>query len=102
MNVKKNRRFSSSRVAFCALGLSVLTACGGGQSGAKMGDDQFAVQEVTVTSSNQNEHYPATIKGLQDIEIRPQVSGFIVKLCVDEGATVRNGQALFQIDPTQY
>ena len=102
MNVKKNRRFSSSRVAFCALGLSVLTACGGGQSGAKMGDDQFAVQEVTVTSSNQNEHYPATIKGLQDIEIRPQVSGFIVKLCVDEGATVRKGQALFQIDPTQY
>lgn len=102
MNVKRNRRFSSSRVAFCALGLSVLTACGGGQSGAKMGDDQFAVQEVTVTSSNQNEHYPATIKGLQDIEIRPQVSGFIVKLCVDEGATVRKGQALFQIDPTQY
>ena len=34
--------------------------------------------------------------------MRPQVSGFIVKLCVDEGATVRKGQALFQIDPTQY
>ncbi|WP_303644256.1 efflux RND transporter periplasmic adaptor subunit, partial [uncultured Parabacteroides sp.] len=33
---------------------------------------------------------------------RPQVSGFIVKLCVDEGANVRKGQALFQIDPTQY
>ena len=34
--------------------------------------------------------------------MRPQVSGFIVKLCVDEGATVKKGQALFQIDPTQY
>ena len=45
----------------------------------------------------------ATIKGVQDIEVRPQVSkGFIVKLCVDEGATVKKGQALFQIDPTQY
>ena len=32
--------------------------------------------------------------------MRPQVSGFIVKLCVDEGATVKKGQALFQIDPT--
>ena len=68
----------------------------------KMGDDQFAVEAVTTTSSSQTEQYPATIKGLQDIEIRPQVSGFIVKLCVDEGATVRKGQALFQIDPTQY
>ena len=39
---------------------------------------------------------------MQDIEIRPQVSGFIVSLCVDEGASVKKGQALFKIDPTQY
>ena len=102
MSVKRNRSFSSSRVAFAALGLSVLTACGGGQGGMKMGDNQFAVAAVKATSSNQSEQYPATIKGLQDIEVRPQVSGLIVKLCVDEGATVRKGQALFQIDPTQY
>lgn len=102
MSVKRNRSFSSSRVAFAALGLSVLTACGGGQGGMKMGDNQFAVEVVKATSSNQSEQYPATIKGLQDIEVRPQVSGLIVKLCVDEGATVRKGQALFQIDPTQY
>ena len=102
MSVKRNRSFSSSRVAFAALGLSVLTACGGGQDGMKMGDNQFAVEAVKATSSNQSEQYPATIKGLQDIEVRPQVSGLIVKLCVDEGATVRKGQALFQIDPTQY
>ncbi len=95
-------RLTSHRVALMALGLSVLTACGGGQSGMKLGDDQFAVQAVSATSSNQTEQYPATIQGKQDIEIRPQVSGFIVKLCVDEGATVRKGQALFQIDPTQY
>lgn len=102
MSVKRNRSFSSSRVAFAALGLSVLTACGGGQGGMKMADNQFAVEAVKATSSNQSEQYPATIKGLQDIEVRPQVSGLIVKLCVDEGATVRKGQALFQIDPTQY
>ena len=102
MSVKRNRSFSSSRVAFAALGLSVLTACGGGQGGMKMGDNQFAVEAVKATSSNQSEQYPATIKGLQDIKVRPQVSGLIVKLCVDEGATVRKGQALFQIDPTQY
>ena len=68
----------------------------------KLGDDQYAVEAVAVTSSRQTEQYPASIRGMQDIEIRPQVSGFIVKLCVDEGAAVRKGQALFQIDPTQY
>lgn len=101
MRANKNRSFSSSRIAVLALGMSLLTACGG-QGGMKMGDDQFAVEAVSVTSSKQTTEYPATIKGLQDIEIRPQVSGFIVKLCVDEGATVRKGQALFEIDPTQY
>lgn len=90
------------QIALLAVGVSLLTACGGGQSGMKLGDDEFAVSAVTVSSSNQTMSYPATIKGLQDIEIRPQVSGFMVQLCVDEGATVRKGQALFKIDDTQY
>ena len=89
------------QMALFAVGVSLLTACGGSQSG-KMGDDEFAVMTVTASSSAQTRAYPATIKGLQDIEIRPQVSGFVVKLCVDEGATVRKGQALFKIDDTQY
>ena len=46
MSTKRNRSFSSSRVAFYALTLSVLTACGGGQGGMKMGDDEFAVETL--------------------------------------------------------
>ena len=46
--------------------------------------------------------YPATFKGRQDVEIRPNVSGFITKLCVDEGSSVQKGQTLFVIDPVQY
>lgn len=90
------------QIAWVAIGMSLLTACGNSQSGAKLGDNEFAVLALNSSSSNQTTSYPATIKGTQDIEVRPQVSGFIVKLCVDEGATVRKGQALFQIDPTQY
>ena len=100
MSVKRNRSFSSGRIALFALGISALSACS--SQGVKMGDDEFAVQELVSTTSLQTTEYPATIKGLQDIEIRPQVSGFIVKLCVDEGAMVHEGQALVQIDPTQY
>lgn len=90
------------QIALFAVGVSLLTACGNSQSGMKLGDNEFTVLTVNSTTSDQSTSYPATIRGTQDIEVRPQVSGFIVKLCVDEGATVRKGQALFQIDPTQY
>ena len=94
---------STKQITLFALGISLLTACGGGgQSGMKLGDDEYTVITLSSGSSDQTTSYPATIKGFQDIEVRPQVAGFIVKLCVDEGATVHKGQALFQIDPTQY
>lgn len=90
------------QIALFAVGVSLLAACGNSQSGMKLGDSEYAVLALNSSSSNQTTSYPATIRGTQDIEVRPQVSGFIVKLCVDEGATVRKGQPLFEIDPTQY
>lgn len=102
MTVNSMKCFSWIRLAIFTAVMTVLSSCGGGQSGMKLGDDEFTVVTVQSTASQQSTSYPATIKGVQDIEVRPQVSGFIVKLCVDEGATVKKGQALFQIDPTQY
>lgn len=90
------------QIALFAVGVSLLPACGNSQGGMKLGDSEYAVMTVNSSSSDQTTSYPATIRGTQDIEIRPQVSGFIVKLCVDEGATVRKNQPLFEIDPTQY
>lgn len=46
--------------------------------------------------------YPATIRGRQDIEIRPQVSGLITQVCVVEGQRVRRGQILFVIDKVPF
>lgn len=45
--------------------------------------------------------YPATIKGQEDIEIRPRIDGFVEAIYVDEGAVVRKGQALFKINSPQ-
>ena len=47
-------------------------------------------------------NYPAAIKGKQDIAIRPNVSGFITELCVDEGSLVKKGDVLFVIDTIPY
>lgn len=45
--------------------------------------------------------YPATIKGKEDIEIRPRIDGFIDAIYVDEGSLVKKGQSLFKIDSPQ-
>ena len=49
-----------------------------------------------------NTDYPASIQGLQNIEIRPKVDGFIEKIYVDEGSIVKKGQLLFKINAPQY
>lgn len=46
--------------------------------------------------------YSAVIEGRQDVEVRPQVSGTITKVCVDEGAQVHKGLVLFVIDQVPY
>lgn len=46
--------------------------------------------------------YSAVLEGRQDVEIRPQVSGTITKVLVQEGARVRKGQVLFVIDQVPY
>ena len=48
------------------------------------------------------EQYSAVIRGLQDVEVRPQVSGTITQVCVDEGAKVKKEQVLFIIDQVPY
>lgn len=45
--------------------------------------------------------YPATIKGQEDIEIRPRIDGFIEAIYVDEGSVVKKGQSLFKINSPQ-
>lgn len=46
--------------------------------------------------------YPCVIKGKQRVEIRPQVSGLITEICVDEGAAIKKGDVLFVIDQVPY
>ena len=63
---------------------------------------EYATMKVAPVNKTISTSYPATIRGRQDIEIFPQVSGFITRLCVREGQAVRKGQALFIIDQVPY
>ena len=84
--------------------IATLTSCGGSKKGGlpNFGDDEFAVATIGTSSAALQTTYPATIKGIQDVEVRPKVSGFITKVFVHEGQTVSAGQALFSIDSETY
>ena len=62
------------------------------------GDNEFPVVTVEPQSAGSETTYPATIKGVQDVEIRPKISGFITRINVKEGQNVAAGQVLFVID----
>jgi len=62
----------------------------------------FAVASVVTEKADIGVFYPASLRGKQDIEIRPRVSGYITKLCIDEGSAVKKGQELFRIDDVTY
>lgn len=73
-----------SRLVLLACCLALLSSCGQGDKSTGKAPE-FAVITVETTTANLTNSYPATIKGKQDVEIRPMVSGFITKLHVDEG-----------------
>lgn len=84
-------------MAFAAL----MVSCGN-NGNMKMGDNEYPVETIGTQGSEMQTTYPASIKGIQDVEIRPKVSGFITQLCVQEGQAVKAGQLLFVIDNTTY
>ncbi|MEO9953726.1 efflux RND transporter periplasmic adaptor subunit [Nonlabens sp.] len=48
------------------------------------------------------DEFPATIEGIENIEIRPKIEGFIEKVLVDEGQYVKKGDLLFMLNAPQY
>ena len=80
-----------------------LASCGS-KSGGKpnFADNEYAVRTAATEGTESQTSYPATIKGIQDVQIRPKVSGFITKVCVQEGQAVSAGQLLFVIDNETY
>lgn len=83
---------------------AVLASCGSKSGGGKpnFADNEYAVRTVEAQGTELQTTYPATIKGIQDVQIRPKVSGFITKICVHEGQSVSAGQLLFVIDNETY
>ncbi|WP_443937578.1 efflux RND transporter periplasmic adaptor subunit [Pedobacter sp. MW01-1-1] len=92
---------------FFSLGIStILASCGSNDASKKAQTSTepqpYPVFSVSAQSTTLDSDYPATVEGIQNVDIRPKVDGFIEKIYVDEGATVKKGQLLFTINAPQY
>ena len=90
------------KIVMFAATTMLLASCGGGGGRPNFGDNEFPVATVGTSSTTMQSTYPATIKGVQDVEIHPKVQGFITQINVKEGQTVSVGQVLFVLDNVTY
>lgn len=94
---------SKASLALASAALVTLSSCSKTEDqAAAQGAMPVATITVDYGTVDLSQSYPATIKGKTDIEIRPQVSGFITQVLVDEGQEVRKGQTLFVLDQVQF
>ena len=90
----------------CAM--SLMTGCKdksasqGPNGGGAQGTNRWRTMVVKRSDTEVNQLFTASIQGRQDIEIRAQVQGKIVSVCVKEGQEVKRGQTLFTIDAVPY
>lgn len=96
MNIKK-------LIWILPLASLLLTACNT-EKGKKANGNQAQYKTLTVERSDQTltSEYSARLTGRQIVEIRPQVSGNITRICINEGQRVTKGQTLFIIDQVPY
>lgn len=79
----------------------ILYACNSTQGNETMLQqpaEVLPVLAVNTMPATTFQEFSASLEGSRDIQIRPQVQGYIVKILIDEGAHVTKGQPLFNIN----
>jgi membrane fusion protein (multidrug efflux system) len=92
---------ASLSLASCGGGNSSAAGGGGGRGGAK-GPIQVGYVVVQQGSAPIEQQLPGRVSAYQVSDVRPQVNGVIQRRLFREGSVVRQGQTLYQIDPSLY
>jgi membrane fusion protein (multidrug efflux system) len=85
-----------------ALVAITLYSCSSPQTATVAPPPSLPVALVTTGTDTTYQEYPASIEGTVNVEVRPQVSGALDKVFIDEGAFVSAGQSLFKINEQPY
>jgi len=89
-----------------AIGSCLLASCSSKKENAaaalSSGNKLYGVIIVAPRATVIYSNFPATIQGQQNVEIRPQIDGYVKGIYVDEGSVVKKGQLLFRISAPLY
>lgn len=85
----------------------LISACGKQGAGAQGGPNGMPPPEVSVVTVQARDlpidyEYVGQTAGIRETEVRARISGILEKRVYEEGAKVKAGQVLFQIDPGSY
>ncbi len=107
MLLKNSPRSAVFALVACAAAAAALTGCQGkkqetSQANAAPQAVLVSVQEIKLQDAVMRTDLPGRTSAYRVAEVRPQVSGIIQKRLFEEGAEVKEGQSLYQIDPAVY
>ncbi|AQW95426.1 efflux RND transporter periplasmic adaptor subunit [Elizabethkingia anophelis] len=101
--ITKMRKPSSLILAVAAA--MFLSSCGQSSPGSAAGElpapETDFVTLIQGTGDTQKE-YPGNIEGIVNVDVKPQVTGYLQAVLVKEGQYVQKGQPLFRIMPDVY
>lgn len=83
--------------------LLIATACGKKDQAGMQGPPavNVSIQPVSTSAASYYDEYPAVVRALNEVELRPQVNGYITGIYFTEGQKVKKGQKLYSIDQQQ-
>lgn len=107
MTIPRNRIFSNWPKYFAASGMVLVSLLGSGCSKTASAPRAGGPPDVSVVTIQPERavlttELPGRTSAYLVAEIRPQVSGLIQKRLFQEGANVKAGEVLYQIDPAPY
>ena len=85
--------------ALLSVWLLTLGGCGGSKAASPAPRPAVEVATVVQRDTPIYSDWVATLDGYVNAEIQPRVSGYLIKQNYSEGAVVRKGEVLFEIDP---
>lgn len=94
------KQFNNTMKPLLILLLAIFLAGCAGKNSQNQAAPPPSLPVLRLVSSNETtyQEFPASIQGTVDLEIRPQISGILEKIFVNEGARVEKGEPLFKID----
>jgi membrane fusion protein, multidrug efflux system len=107
LNKSASRRFSTPLVLGLAAVAAVLLFTAVGRSGPTPAPVAAAVSEVTVAQVinrplREWQEFSGRLQAVNTVEVHPRVNGYIDRVAFADGARVKKGQLLFQIDPRPF